>query len=177
MPESLAGLGLRLGWGITGNQEIPHNLYQPRQRYGDWDINNGGDALSGGGLSDVAFANPGLKWETSKQLNFGVDFSFSQGRVVGTLDFYKKNTDDLLIQVTSAQPAVSPFVWRNLDADVENKGVELGLNVVAIDNGNFRAGKVGDKTYAKNALDSILAGKAVENAETKPYGCAVKYGK
>ncbi len=47
----------------------------------------------------------------------------------------------------------------------------------AIDNGNFRAGKVGDKNYAKNALDSILAGKAVENAETKPYGCAVKYGK
>ncbi len=47
----------------------------------------------------------------------------------------------------------------------------------AIDNGDFRSGKVGDKNYAKNALDSILAGKAVENAETKPYGCAVKYGK
>ncbi|MCW5922003.1 MAG: TonB-dependent receptor [Saprospiraceae bacterium] len=137
MPEALSSMGIRLGWGITGNQEIPHNLHQPRQRYGDWDINNGGDNLSGGGLGDVTFANPGLKWETTKQWNFGVDYAFGQGRVAGSLDFYKKNTDDLLIQVTSAQPAVSPFVWRNLDADVENKGVELGLNIVAVSTPSF----------------------------------------
>ncbi len=85
----------------------------------------------------MAFANPGLKWETSKQLNVGLDFSLAQGRVTGSLDLYKKNTDDLLIQVTSAQPAVAPFVWKNLDADVENKGLELSLNIVAVDNGNF----------------------------------------
>ncbi|MBV6442058.1 MAG: SusC/RagA family TonB-linked outer membrane protein [Haliscomenobacteraceae bacterium CHB4] len=152
MPESLSGLSLRLGWGITGNQEIPHNLYQPRQRYNDWDINNGGDNVEGGGLNDVAFANPELKWETSKQLNFGLDFAFAQGRVVGSLDLYKKNTDDLLIQVTSAQPAVSPFVWRNLDADIENKGVELGLNVVAVDNGKFSWDVNFNISYNKNEV-------------------------
>jgi TonB-linked SusC/RagA family outer membrane protein len=152
MPESLKGLGLRFGWGITGNQEIPHNLYQPRQRYNDWDINNGGDNVEGGGLADVAFANPGLKWETSNQFNFGIDFAFSQGRVVGTLDLYQKNTDDLLIQVTSAQPAVSPFVWKNLPANVENKGVELGLNVVAIDNGNFSWDINFNISYNKNEV-------------------------
>lgn len=137
MPEALSSLGLRLGYGITGNQEIPHNLYQARQRYNSWDIDNGGASVTGGGLGDVAFANPGLKWETSKQLNVGLDFSLAQGRVTGSLDLYKKNTDDLLIQVTSAQPAVSPFVWKNLDADVENKGLELSLNIVAVDNSNF----------------------------------------
>jgi len=137
MPEALSSLGIRLGYGITGNQEIPHNLYQARQRYNTWDIDNGGTSVTGGGLGDVAFPNPGLKWETSKQLNFGVDFSFAQGRVAGSLDLYKKNTNDLLIQVTSAQPAVSPFVWKNLDADVQNQGIELSLNVVAVDNGKF----------------------------------------
>lgn len=47
----------------------------------------------------------------------------------------------------------------------------------AIDNGDFRSGKVGDKNYAKMALDNILASKAADPAETKPYGCSVKYGK
>ena len=152
MPEALSSLSLRLGWGITGNQEIPHNLYQPRQRYGDWDINNGGDNVEGGGLGDVTFANPGLKWETSQQLNLGIDFSFVQGRVTGTLDLYKKNTKDLLIQVTSAQPAVSPFVWKNLDADVENKGVELGLNVVAVNGPKFTWDVNFNISYNKNEV-------------------------
>ncbi len=155
MPEALSELSVRLGWGITGNQEIPHNLYQPRQRYGDWDINNGGDALSGGGLGDVTFANPGLKWETSKQLNFGLDFAFGQGRIAGSLDFYKKNTDDLLIQVTSAQPAVSPFVWKNLDADVQNQGVELGLNVVAVKNAGFSWDVNFNISYNKNEVKNF----------------------
>ncbi len=127
-------------------------MYQPRQRYSDWDINNDANNVEGGGLNSVAFPNPGLKWETSKQLNFGVDFAFGQGRVVGTLDLYKKNTDDLLIQVTSAQPAVSPFVWRNLDADIENKGVELGLNVVAVKNSNFSWDVNFNISYNKNEV-------------------------
>jgi iron complex outermembrane receptor protein len=152
MPESLAGLGLRFGWGITGNQEIPHNLYQRRQRYNDWDINNDANNVEGGGLADVAFPNPGLKWETSNQFNFGIDFSFSQGRVVGTLDFYQKNTDDLLIQVTAAQPAASPFVWKNLPANVENKGVELGLNLVPITTANFVWNVNFNISYNKNEV-------------------------
>lgn len=152
MPTSLASLSLRLGWGITGNQEIPHNLYQPRQRYSDWDINNDANNVEGGGLNSVTFENPALKWETSKQLNFGIDFAFAQGRVVGSLDLYKKNTDDLLIQVTSAQPAVSPFVWKNLDADIENKGVELGLNVVAVKNSRFSWDVNFNISYNKNEV-------------------------
>ncbi|HMN42556.1 MAG TPA: redoxin domain-containing protein [Phycisphaerales bacterium] len=47
----------------------------------------------------------------------------------------------------------------------------------AIDNGDFRSGTVGDKNYAKMALDKVLASKAADPAETVPYGCAVKYGK
>lgn len=155
MPEALSSLGLRLGYGITGNQEIPHNLYQARQRYNGWDIDNGGASVTGGGLGDVAFANPGLKWETSKQLNVGLDFSLAQGRVTGSLDFYKKNTDDLLIQVVSAQPAVAPFVWKNLDADVQNQGFELGLNIVAVDNGNFSWTLSPNFSYNKNEVKNF----------------------
>lgn len=152
MPESLSGLGIRVGWGITGNQEIPHNLYQRRQRYNDWDINNDANNVEGGGIADVAFPNEGLKWETSNQFNFGLDFAFVEGRVVGTLDFYQKNTDDLLIQVVAAQPAASPFVWKNLPANVENKGVELGLNLVPVSTADFVWNVNFNISYNKNEV-------------------------
>ncbi|MBO0931120.1 SusC/RagA family TonB-linked outer membrane protein [Fibrella aquatilis] len=130
-------LKLRVGYGITGNQEIPHNLYTQRQRYGDWGTNSDANDINGGGLNDVAFPNPNLKWEQTAQTNIGVDFALAGNRVTGNIEYYHKNTTDLLIQVTSAQPALTPFVWKNLDANVINQGIELGLNVVAVDKKDF----------------------------------------
>jgi iron complex outermembrane receptor protein len=68
------------------------------------------------------------------------------------LDFYKKNTSDLLIKVTSAQPAPQPFVFKNLDADVQNAGVELSLNIVAMDKSNFRWNVLFNSAYNKNEV-------------------------
>jgi TonB-dependent starch-binding outer membrane protein SusC len=152
IPKNIfSDLGLRIGYGVTGNQEIPYNLYTQRQRYGGWDLNPDG-VLQGGGFGDVAFQNPDLKWESTAQTNIGLDFGFANNRVSGTIDVYKKNTNDLLIQVTSAQPAPTPFVWKNLDADVENKGIELGLNVVAIDGKDFNWNISGNVAYNKNEV-------------------------
>ncbi|NNF22229.1 MAG: SusC/RagA family TonB-linked outer membrane protein, partial [Saprospiraceae bacterium] len=151
VPEVFADLGLRLGWGVTGNQEIPHNVFQERQRYDDYDINNSGNT-DGGGLGSVAFANPDLKWETTSQINLGIDFGFLDYRLTGSLDVYKKNTDDLLIKINSAQPAVSPFVWSNLPADIENIGLELGLNGVVADRDNFGWNVIANVAYNKNEV-------------------------
>ena len=130
-------LKVRVGYGVTGNQSIPHNLYQQRQRYGDWGIGSAGDNISGGGLGDVSFPNPNLKWESTAQFNAGIDFALVGNRVSGSIDVYQKDTKNLLIQVSSAQPALTPFVWKNLDADVFNTGIELALNVVAVDKAKF----------------------------------------
>lgn len=138
VPDVFDDLSLRVGYGITGNQEIPHNLYQERQRYGDFNIDEGAGNVTGGGLGSVAFANPNLKWESTTQINVGVDYAFANGRIYGSLDYYDKNTNDLLIQVTAAQPAVQDFVWTNLDADVKNRGVELALNVVPVQTSDFQ---------------------------------------
>jgi TonB-dependent starch-binding outer membrane protein SusC len=153
-PDMFSDLGLRLGYGITGNQEIPHNRYTKRQRYGDWDLDNNAN-VTGGGLADVAFANPGLKWESTSQINVGLDFGFAKGRISGSLDFYNKTTNDLLIQVTAAQPAVSDFVWRNLDADVVNTGAELSLNLVAVDKADFRWNVLLNGAYNKNEVKNF----------------------
>lgn len=155
VPDAFSDLGLRLGYGATGNQEIPHNLFQERQRYGDWTINNGADNLDGGNLGSVAFANPDLKWESTIQYNLGIDFGFLNNRLSGSLDVYYKTTNDLLIQVTSAQPAVNAFVWDNLDADVVNQGIELALNVVAVDKADFNWDVMFNVAYNDNEVKNF----------------------
>jgi iron complex outermembrane receptor protein len=151
VPELFSDLNLRVGYGITGNQEIPHNLYQERQRYNDWNITNEGN-MDGGALSGVAFQNPELKWESTSQINAGIDYGFLENRIRGSIDYYYKTTKDLLIQVTSAQPAVQPFVWKNLDAEVINKGLELSLEFDAVSQTNFSWTVNGNVAFNKNEV-------------------------
>ncbi|MFD0997982.1 SusC/RagA family TonB-linked outer membrane protein [Ohtaekwangia kribbensis] len=151
VPEVFSDLNLRVGYGITGNQEIPHNQYQERQRYNDWNITNEGN-MDGGALGGVAFQNPDLKWESTSQLNAGIDYGFLDNRIRGSIDYYYKSTNDLLIQVTSAQPAVQPFVWRNLDAQVINRGLELALEFDAISQTDFSWTINGNVAFNKNEV-------------------------
>jgi TonB-dependent starch-binding outer membrane protein SusC len=68
-----------------------------------------------------------LKWESTSSLNIGLDYALANNRVSGNIEFYEKHTKDLLFQVVSAQPAPTPFTWKNLDTDIQNRGLELGL--------------------------------------------------
>lgn len=135
VPEFFNNLKLRGGFGIVGNQEIPHNLHQRRQAYQGIGLkDDGGLDPNNPGLSDVAFANPDLKWESTEQFNIGVDFSLFDGRLNASAEYYNKKTKDMLMSVSAAQPAPQPFVWTNLDAVVENKGYEFTLNMSLMDN-------------------------------------------
>lgn len=145
---------LRVNWGITGNQEFGHNLFQDRQRFGNWDINSGG-GIEGGGLGQVAFANEDLKWESTTQFGVGLDFEIGNGKFGGSIDFYNKNTNDLLIQLVSAQPAPNPFIWTNLDADVINTGVELGLNYFPVNTKDFSWNIATNIAYNKNVVRNL----------------------
>ncbi|MCP9766681.1 SusC/RagA family TonB-linked outer membrane protein [Lacihabitans sp. LS3-19] len=148
-------LALRVGYGLVGNQNIPHNLYDRRDRYSDWGPNQGATDISGGGLNAVAFNNPNLKWETTSTLNIGLDFALAGNRVSGNVEFYDKHTKDLLMNVVSAQPAPTPFVWKNLDTDIQNRGLELGLNVVAVDSKAFTWEVVANAAFNKNLIKNL----------------------
>jgi TonB-dependent starch-binding outer membrane protein SusC len=148
-------LALRVGYGVTGNQSIPHNLYDRRDRYSGWGSNQGADNIEGGGLNAVAFNNPNLKWETTAALNVGLDFAILNNRLSGNIEFYQKNTKDLLFLVVSAQPAPTPFSWKNLDTDIQNRGVELGLNYTAIDNKDFGWDIMGNVAFNKNLVKNL----------------------
>lgn len=152
-PDVFSDLKLRAGYGVTGNQEIPHNLFEQRRRYSDYSFNEAGES-QGGDLIDVAFQNPDLKWESSTQYNLGLDYGLANNRIRGSLNFYYKTTNDLLIQQVSAQPASQPFVWKNLDADVINKGVEFEVEVNAVNTEAFSWDVMANASYNKNMVEN-----------------------
>lgn len=133
-------LKLRLGWGITGNQEIPNKISQALLGTGS---NNG--AVLGGSLGTVTpgvtltrTPNPNLKWESTVQYNLGLDFSLLKSRLTGAIDLFEKNTKDALLQVFSIAPAPTTTVWSNVPGmRIVNRGVELDLNGVVIDKKDF----------------------------------------
>lgn len=148
-------LSLRVGYGLTGNQAIPHNLYDRRDRYVDWTSNANADNIEGGGLNAVAFNNPDLRWETTSAFNIGLDFAILKGRLSGTIDFYEKHTKDLLFNIISAQPAPTPFTWKNLNTDIQNRGVELTLGATALENTNFNWEVLFNIAYNSNLVKDL----------------------
>ncbi|MCK7558459.1 TonB-dependent receptor [Chitinophaga sedimenti] len=109
-------LAVRVGWGITGNQEFPAGAAQEQYVLG---------AGGGAGLSNVA--NPDLKWESSQQLNAGIDFSLADNRIYGSVDYFNKKTTNLLFNFPAIQPAPASAYWINLPGNVLNTGVELQI--------------------------------------------------
>jgi TonB-dependent starch-binding outer membrane protein SusC len=143
IPDAFYDLNMRISYGVTGNQQFGHNLYEERWRYGglpdtDWEINTAADNTTGGGFGPVSFENPKLKWESTAQFNIGFDFGLLNNRLRGSIDYYNKNTSDLLTLSYSAQPAPNRFQYLNLPADIINRGFELGLNFDAIDGQDFK---------------------------------------
>jgi len=126
--DTFSTLKLRLSYGITGNQDgLGFGNFVRRERYADPSISDGGD-VNPPGLTSVSFANDKLKWEETTSYGFGIDFGFANDRLKGTIDFYNKQTTDLLIKTVSAQPAPQPTVFENIDATVLNQGVEFSLD-------------------------------------------------
>ena len=112
--ENVSTLKLRTSFGITGNQGgLGYANYLKRQRFGGPGITDSG-AINRPGLETVAVQNSELKWESTLDINAGLDFGFNADRFRGTIDIYRKETSDLLFRQSAAAPAFDPFVFRNL---------------------------------------------------------------
>src|SRR5699024_7004381 len=123
-------LKLRAGYGTSGNQRI--TTAGPRSGfYGGLDLfqnlYTSGSAYSNTtGYFPSVIANPSLKWETTKQVNIGVDFGLWKNKLQGQLDVYNKKTVDLYeskpVSLVNATSAVNANI-----GEMENKGVELSV--------------------------------------------------
>ena len=131
--ESFSTLKLRLGYGITGNQDgLGFGNFTFRERFAAGGIQDNGN-IDPPGSGFVSFPNTNLKWEETTQTNIGIDFGFIQDRLTGTIDVYHKDTQDLLLRAQTAQPSPTPFTFRNIDASVINQGVEFSINYAIIE--------------------------------------------
>ena len=123
IPEFFSDLKVRVGWGQTGNQEFPAGASQAQYE------------ITRDGLTRSQYDNPDLKWETSTTINAGIDFALLENRLTGVIEYFNKNTVDLLFNAEAAMPGPSGARrWTNLNAGVTNKGVEIGLNGVIVKN-------------------------------------------
>ncbi len=144
-------LKLRVGWGITGNQEIPSNrslnTFGPKGNQFNAEI---GTAFLTG-VAQNNFGNPNLTWEETTSINLGLDFSFLAGKVSGTLDVYQKDTEDLLLEASLPAPSIASSWLVNI-GEVRNKGVELSLNTVNISRGDFEWNTAAVLAHNKNEV-------------------------
>lgn len=129
-------LKIRVSYGSNGNQAI--NAYQTLDRIGvsKYIWGDGGSTVNGSYLGFDNIGNPNLKWETTHSFNFGIDFSLFGNRLSGTIETYVANTKDLLMKRNV--PVMNGFqtIMDNV-GQTRNKGVEITLNSVNIQNKNF----------------------------------------
>lgn len=130
--DFINNLRLRLSWGRNGNRDI--GIYSALSRLQG--TNYIYDQSTVVGINATDLSNLGLKWETTESYNAGLDFSLFGSRVTGAIEYYTSVTNDLLLQ--RSLPIITGYgdVFANL-GEVENKGFELSLNTVNIDNDNF----------------------------------------
>ncbi len=110
------------------------------------------DNLSAPATAEVAFANPDLKWEETTQYGLGIDFGFDNDRFTANIDLYRKETNDILLNLPAVQPATTPFVFQNIDGTIVNQGVELGLDYDILRSENLTWNANFNISYNQNEL-------------------------
>lgn len=159
-------LKIRTSWGQTGNQEIPSKI--TKASFSEVRLANGSGSLNtypidtqGNTLSSYPYgivftrlANPDLQWEVSTQFDAGIDFSFFDYAISGTLDYFNKVSSNILLEVVPPDPIqpTSTF-WDNIEnMKIHNSGVELALNYNSKPKNSFSYKIGGNLTLIKNEV-------------------------
>ncbi len=127
----LDNLKLRVGYGETSNQAIAP--YSTLGGLGIRNYNFGSTYKAGYYVNSLP--NTELGWEYSKTWNFGLDFSFFNGRLSGSFEYYIQKTNDILLNVKLPDTSGVSSYTGNI-GNTENKGWEFSLNGIIIDNKN-----------------------------------------
>lgn len=166
IPKVFNDLKVRFGWGKTGNQEFPAGASQAQYQ------------ITRDGITRSQYDNPDLKWETSTTLNAGIDFALFNSRLSGSIEYFNKQTVDLLFNAEAAMPGPSGARrWTNLDATVTNKGFEIGLNGAIIKTPDFTFNLGGNVSFLQNKLTNfsgvvetgILSGQGITGTPSQRF--------
>lgn len=129
----LSNLKLRLSWGQTGNADIGTNAFASFLAENAY-VNS--DYKTEIGVRKGKIENPDLKWETTTEWNFGLDFGFLKGRISGSVDIYKRTISDLLNYRLLNSYQELPRVMSNV-GKTQGRGIEFALNTRNIQTKDF----------------------------------------
>ena len=182
--NTLSFLKLRGSWGQNGNCAIDNFQYlatvQVGPNDGRYGFSNGiTDQLSNGSYADK-LANPNVTWETSQQLDFGLDARFFASRLGLTFDWYQKDTKNWLVKapIMGHYGADAPYINGG---DVRNTGVELALTWNDQVNKDFYYSIGVNGAYNKNNVtriangEGVIHGRAVVEQAAELYRAEVGY--
>jgi len=153
----VSSLKMRLGWGITGQQDV--TLYPSLPTY------LSSDPQAQYQLGDQFYTtvrpqqyNPNLKWEETETRNVGVDFGFFNNRLTGSVDVYEKRTKDLLAYIPNP-----PFVgFSNYDnyniGKMKNQGIEIAAEVIPVRNDDWNIAVGGNITLQNSEITGLVNG-------------------
>ncbi|MBX7183488.1 MAG: SusC/RagA family TonB-linked outer membrane protein, partial [Bacteroidia bacterium] len=147
----LDDLKLRVGWGLNGNQEG----IDPFAKFGliTYYRRTPTNPLSGPAAVQTSYGNPDLKWETTAQTNIGFDLTMFKSRLQLAVDYYNKNTSDVLLDVQL--PSTLPINHIQTNAGtINNRGIDINLSTANLV-GNFKWNSDFNISFNKNEVKTL----------------------
>ncbi|MDB0989307.1 TonB-dependent receptor [Phocaeicola vulgatus] len=145
-------LKLRVGYGVTGSQPKDPFLGVAMLKYGSYAFVNGNWVQT---IVPASNPNPDLKWEEKKETNIGLDFVSWGGRLSGSIDYYNRDVDGLIYEYGVPTP---PNLYNKTMANggtMRNRGVEVLVTVVPVQNKDFEWSTTGTFSLNSNKLISL----------------------
>ncbi|MFT4804694.1 MAG: TonB-linked SusC/RagA family outer membrane protein [Psychroserpens sp.] len=159
--EVLNSLKLRASWGQTGSEAIPSKITkasftESNTENDTYPLNSNANDLSSYPYGSIytRLANPDIQWEVSTQTNIGFDFAFFDYKLTGTLDYFNKVSENILLEVTPADP-IQPTdkYWTNIPyMEIRNNGFELSLDYQSDQSRDFSYNIGGNISLTENEV-------------------------
>jgi TonB-linked SusC/RagA family outer membrane protein len=168
--DVLPTLKLRAGWGQTGNQGSAGNFDYVSSVNGGYIYALNGVPIEGAVQEQLA--NKELSWEAAEQINFGLDFGLLDNSLTGTVDYFVRNTKDMILQrpipmyAGKKKPAVNA-------GTMQNRGLEFTLNY-AKNKGDFKYDVNLNLTFIKNEITSLAGGDPIRGGSAGRVGNTTK---
>ena len=170
--DAISNLKLRLGWGITGQQDLGGNYYPAvnSYQYSEGTSANYWMGSYWSGLVKPLSYNPILTWEKTTTYNVGLDYGFIKNRVSGAIDYYFRKTTDLFNSAVKTPAGInfSETIPANVGS-LENSGVEFTINTVPVAKKDLQWDLGFNMAYNKNKVTKLTFGDNT-NASIPPFG-------
>lgn len=160
-------LKLRYGWGKTGNQDIlsndaTYNVYIAGYDKSSYDLSGSKSGNLPSGYYRTKRGNPNLRWEETKQSNYGIDFAFLNNKITGSFDYFNKNTTGILIFPPNVATGGEGYDYWVNGASMNNKGFEAVLSYMGETGNKLKYSITGNISSYKNKVTYLP--DAVKNA-------------